>query len=295
MPSRVLREGILTSESVCSLSFQAEVFYRRLMSVVDDFGRFDGRVSVLRSRLYPVQIDKVREADITRWVAECETAGVIALYVVDAKPYILFHKADPPRSQSPKFPAPPAVASKLKAADNVCTPLYTATHSRIQPHTPVTDSYSGSESESDSSSESIVDSSEPVKAPASKPANATDPPPETILTFSTVGKGAKVWHLSASQVADWQVAYPNVDVIADCRKALAWVLANPAKTKTAGGMPNFLVRWLNKTNDSLGSRPHQQFAGASLPKPPLETSIDRIMRIAAQMEADKARKAPGGG
>jgi hypothetical protein len=40
MPVRILREGILTSERVDTLSPAAEVFYRRLMSVVDDFGRF---------------------------------------------------------------------------------------------------------------------------------------------------------------------------------------------------------------------------------------------------------------
>jgi hypothetical protein len=39
MPNRELREGILTSERINALTFPAEVFYRRLMSVVDDFGR----------------------------------------------------------------------------------------------------------------------------------------------------------------------------------------------------------------------------------------------------------------
>ena len=38
MPSRVIRDGILESESVNALSWEAELFFRRLMSVVDDFG-----------------------------------------------------------------------------------------------------------------------------------------------------------------------------------------------------------------------------------------------------------------
>lgn len=107
MPTRVLREGILDSERVCSLSFPAEVFYRRLMSVVDDFGRFDARTSVLRSRLYPLQIEKVREADIERWIAECVKAGLIALYSVSCKQYILFPNLGSPRAKESKFPAPP--------------------------------------------------------------------------------------------------------------------------------------------------------------------------------------------
>ena len=292
MPNRILREGILDSESVCSLSFQAEVFYRRLMSVVDDFGRFDGRVGVLRSRLYPLQIDKVREADITRWIAECETAGVIALYAVGAKPYILFRKCDPPRANASKFPSPPAgTGSQPPAHVDPCAQPQADADMCAQPR-PY--SYSVPYSDSESNPSPIADSSEPVRAPASKPANAAEPPPETILTFPTVGSGAKVWHLSAKQVADWQAVYPGIDVLADCRKAHAWVLADTGKAKTARGMPTFLVKWLNRSTNSAGghSRPG---ASAASPKPPAETSMERTMRIAAQMQAGQAGKAPGAG
>ena len=40
MPNRILRDGILMSPRVNVLSSEAELFYRRLMSVVDDYGRF---------------------------------------------------------------------------------------------------------------------------------------------------------------------------------------------------------------------------------------------------------------
>lgn len=108
MPNRILRESILDSEAVDQLSVAAEVFYRRLMSVVDDFGRFDARPSVLRSRCYPLRVTTAREADISRWLAECEKAGLIVLYSVDGKQYLLFHKLGEPRAKSSKFPAPPA-------------------------------------------------------------------------------------------------------------------------------------------------------------------------------------------
>ena len=39
MPNRMIREELLTCEKVNELSFGAEIFYRRLMSVADDFGR----------------------------------------------------------------------------------------------------------------------------------------------------------------------------------------------------------------------------------------------------------------
>jgi hypothetical protein len=107
VPSRLLREGILDSEAVNALSFPAEVFYRRLMSVVDDFGRFDGRPSVLRSRLYPLKVESVREADISRWIAECEKAGLIVLYEHSQKRYlqILDFRQRLDRAKA-KFPLP---------------------------------------------------------------------------------------------------------------------------------------------------------------------------------------------
>jgi hypothetical protein len=116
------------------------VFYRRLMSVVDDFGRFDGRATVLRCRLYPLKIDTIREADITRWLAECEKAGLIALYEVDSKPYILFHKLGPARAKESKFPAPP------KAAVSVCLQTQTDESRRLQTRADVPYSVSGSDS-----------------------------------------------------------------------------------------------------------------------------------------------------
>ena len=61
MPTRLIRDAILTSGRVASLSWEAEVFYRRLMSVADDYGLYDARTPILRSALYPLQLDKMSE------------------------------------------------------------------------------------------------------------------------------------------------------------------------------------------------------------------------------------------
>lgn len=62
MPSRWLREGILTSEKVDKLCPQAEILYRRLMSVVDDWGRYYANPALVRAACYPLAVDRVREA-----------------------------------------------------------------------------------------------------------------------------------------------------------------------------------------------------------------------------------------
>jgi hypothetical protein len=147
VPSRLLREGILDSTAVNELSFPAEVFYRRLMSVVDDFGRFDGRPAVLRGRLYSLKLDTVREAEISRWIAECEKAGLIVLYTVGGKPYILFDKLGSPRAKESKYPAPPSQAAPdtgQRASVNGCAQTRTDANTCAQVKTDAPYSGSGS-------------------------------------------------------------------------------------------------------------------------------------------------------
>jgi signal transduction histidine kinase len=128
MPNRIIREGILSSDRVEQLDPAAEVFYRRLMSKVDDHGLFDGRVSMLRTSLYPLRVDRVREADISRWIAACEKAGLIALYQHDGKPYLQMLDTRWQARSEAKYPLPTAPESALlnTAASNCAQPLSTA-------------------------------------------------------------------------------------------------------------------------------------------------------------------------
>ena len=80
MPNRILREGILTSEAVNSLNWAEEVFYRRLHSVVDDFGRYYAAPKLLRAACYPLHIDKVSDSDIGKWLTACVTAALVRVY-----------------------------------------------------------------------------------------------------------------------------------------------------------------------------------------------------------------------
>lgn len=116
MPNRIVRDAILTSESVCSLGWPAEVFYRRLMSIVDDYGRCEALPQLLRSRCYPLQTDLVRVADITRWMAECQKSGVILYYEVAGKQYLQIEKFGQQQRSASKYPAPLAPASNCAQA-----------------------------------------------------------------------------------------------------------------------------------------------------------------------------------
>jgi len=280
MPARLLREGILDSEAVCSLKWDAEVFYRRLMSVVDDFGRFDGRPSVLRGRLYPLQIDKVREADITRWIAECEKAGLIALYSVVGKPYILFRKLGSPRSKESKWPPPPAGAESVgqHASENVCAQTHADENGCAQVLSDAP--YSGSGSGTGSNAGAGAMKSGPA------------PPAVVVLSFPTDGEPSS-WDLTAAHVAEWERLYPSLDILAECRKALAWVEAAADRRKTARGMKKFIVGWLGRATERGGVRRGQTPSPPAAKPSPTDDFWERKKAEAAAARAAQEGNADG--
>lgn len=87
MPNRMLRDWT-NSDKVNSLSPQAEVFFVRLIMKVDDFGCFWADTRLLKANLFPLKLDKIREADMSRWMDECWKAGLIVLYEESGKKYL---------------------------------------------------------------------------------------------------------------------------------------------------------------------------------------------------------------
>lgn len=140
MPTRLLREGILTSEPVNSLSTESEVFYRRLQSVVDDFGRYTAHPALLRAALYPLQLDRVREASMERHLADCEKARLVRLYVHEGKRYLeLLKFRQVVRAKESKWPEPPNDAEHQHSISDTDATLMrseTETESKTIPQAP---------------------------------------------------------------------------------------------------------------------------------------------------------------
>lgn len=118
MPSRLIREGIISSDRVDQLDPAAEVFYRRLLNKIDDHGLYDARPSILLASLYPLRLKRVKEADCSRWLAACVCARLVAVYEVGGKPYLKVLDTRWQMRSAPKYPIPP---------ENAC----------LQPATPV--------------------------------------------------------------------------------------------------------------------------------------------------------------
>lgn len=107
MPNRMLRDWT-DSDKMNAISVHAERFFTRLIMKVDDYGCFYADTRLLKANLFPLLLDVVREADITRWMAECRKAGLIVLYEASGKKYlqILDFKQRLDRAKA-KHPLPP--------------------------------------------------------------------------------------------------------------------------------------------------------------------------------------------
>jgi uncharacterized protein YdaU (DUF1376 family) len=131
-------------------------------------------------------------------------------------------------------------------------------------------------------------------------AHSVAPSPEDVgpvaLRFPTVG-GTASWPLTEAQVATWVGLFPHLDVRAQCQAALAWLLANPSRRKTARGMASFLVSWLGRSVDH--ARVPQPATGpfrgslASVPDNPKAADLmaARAAKLAANALEDAAERA----
>lgn len=104
---------------------------------------------------------------------------------------------------------------------------------------------------------------------------------DPVLVFPVIGRGPKSWALTGDYLIDLAKDYPTLDVLAECRAARAWCVANPNRQKTAKGMPAFLVNWLNR---AVSARP------VAPPKPPDRQAIgswrDECERIHGGVQGD---------
>jgi hypothetical protein len=141
MGERIIRPGIRSSDRTAALirskgGWMAQVFYDWLLTAVDDYGRYDARPAILRTVVFPLLLDLVRETDVQRCLAACEKAGLIRLYVIEGKPLLeLFDFRQRLRAKKSKWPAP---TTARNCHDNVMTmPTETETETETETDTDI--------------------------------------------------------------------------------------------------------------------------------------------------------------
>ena len=114
MPNRFIKESIGTSETLALISGDEERHFWRLVVQADDFGRFDARPHVIRSRGYSAMLGAVGEEESERRTIALAEARLIGLYENGDRRYGYFPtwaKHQQIRSQASKYPDPLSVDS----------------------------------------------------------------------------------------------------------------------------------------------------------------------------------------
>lgn len=247
MPNRILKESICTNEQIDGLTaFEETVFYR-LIVICDDFGRFDGRISVLKGRMFPLRDDKLKTEALEKAMKSLVQAGLVKFYKAEGKPYLHltgWERNQQRRAKFSKFPAPEdADPEELPASEGDGN------------HLPSNDGGCGEEP-----SPEIT----PVQTPA-EPAVISLPLNDG--TFHGV---------TASEVRKYRELYPAVDVMQELRNMVGWLDSNPAKRKTKAGVRRFINGWLSREQDR--GRPGQPQQPQTRPTQPASTGGNPFKR-----------------
>lgn len=118
MPNRIIKESICRSDTINLLKPFEEVLFYRLIVVCDDYGRFDGRPSVIKGYCFPLKDTAV--ADIKAALDKLVETGLVKLYEVQGKPVLqisTWSRHQQIRAKKSKYPAPDETCSRMQPND----------------------------------------------------------------------------------------------------------------------------------------------------------------------------------
>jgi hypothetical protein len=220
VPNRLLKEGIVDSGRIDSLSPEAEVCFYRLVVVADDLGRFDARTAIVRARCFPLKEQSNFSAKVETWLQELEDKFLILRYRVAGEPFLQIMKWDQRVRSNGKYPEP--------SEDDL-----SAFRERLTA----------------SCGQSSADGGLGLgkgKGLGKGASNANE------VRFDAE---ARQWFVPELLKAQWVKAYPAANVDGELAKAAAWLLANPKNAKS--NYARFLTNWLTRAQDRAPAKGKQ--------------------------------------
>lgn len=123
MPNRIIKESIHTSDKVNAMSdFQFRLWVN-LITYVDDYGRGDARIPIIKGQCFPLR-ERITNREIETALNKLADIGCICFYVVDGRPYLYFpnwESHQTVRNHKSKYPEPPV--QQLNSIESNCNQL----------------------------------------------------------------------------------------------------------------------------------------------------------------------------
>lgn len=214
---RTIKPEFFTSSDIVSLTPLARLFYVSLWCESDREGRLSWNLRTFKLRYFPGD-----DCSISDLADELVSAGLVIPYEVDGKPY----------AEIPTFSEHQVINNR--ESQSVIPPrAFDASGTRE----------SGVSGEGKEGREG--------KGKERKEGNGAsgDAIDGEILIPLNNGSEHRV---TLADIAEYEMAYPRIDVVAELRKARAWSIANPAQRKTPRGASKFVNGWLSRANEKGG-------------------------------------------
>lgn len=255
---RTIKPSFFTNDQLAEVSPLCRLLFIGLWTCADKEGRIEDRPKRIKAEVLPFD-----DGDVNTMLDELVANGFIERYTADGHKCIqilAFAKHQRPHPKEPES-CLPSREKKRRAVNKNGEPWKETAGCALREGDLGRRSRKGKEGDF-------------CSEPAPPPSEPTVPPSSPELEFPIVGKGIRVWTLTVGKLAEYAETFPGIDLAGELRKARQWCLDNPAKRKTAKGMPAFLTRWLGNAQDGA-SRERGPPARAS--PPDLDTQIKDLV------------------
>jgi len=128
MPNRFIKECCRTSPTLQTLTHFQERLFWRLLTVADDFGRFEAQPLFIKNTCFPLGCDETL-ADVSRCLQMFADQNMCVFYTKNGRSYGQFlnftRYQGPPRAKVSKFPDPPKQQENhMLANDSICKQMH---------------------------------------------------------------------------------------------------------------------------------------------------------------------------
>lgn len=221
MPQRFLRPGLTRSQRYNGVSWEAQALFTRLITLVDDFGRYDAEPRLLRSHAFPFGDPGGKDIPLPKidsMCAELSKVNLVDFYQApDGKKYLAMTRwNERPRTEKSKFPGFDNTCEQMFANDIKCS-LPSSSPSSLS-HKP--------------SSSFLV--------PATAPAVVRDKFEKWMVVRRGMGKAPKDWSDMFAEQFGWLESFPETDRVEILSQSIRnnWQGLFEVKGKNGAHQPN---------------------------------------------------------
>ena len=237
MPQRFLRPGLRDSDKWNACSFAAQSLYIRLLTLVDDYGRYDARISIIKGHAMALR-DDVNPQHCAALRSELQSNALLLVYACDGKECLQLTNWQERARGASRYPAPTDSNTLRNPAESCGAQEKPAVSSGILPPS----------------------ASPLVLVPSHRHESSPSPLVETetqVAALPTSDKKAVAKKIEPVSVADWlkslgeNPAYQFINVHREFSKMTSWCQVNrkqPTRRR--------FINWLNRTEIPL--QPHSQ-------------------------------------